>query len=67
MRVLIHFPLDTSHKPIVLSADPEAKFYPSGEKTTLNTPKECPIKFFISSPLYTLHRPIVLSADPEAK
>ena len=35
MRVLIRFPLDTLHKTIVLPADPEAKYSPFSEKTTL--------------------------------
>ena len=35
MRVLIRSPLNTLHTPIVLSLDPDAKYTPSGEKTTL--------------------------------
>ena len=34
MRVLIRSPLDTLHTPIVLSADPDAKYSPFGENTT---------------------------------
>ena len=60
-------PLDTFHNPIVLSADPDAKYFPSGENTTLHTWEEWPIKVFINSPLDTLHNPTVLSEDPDAK
>ena len=67
MRVLIRFPLDTFHTPIVLSADPDAKYSPFGENTTLTTVRECPVRVLIRSPLDTLHTPIVLSADPDAK
>ena len=67
MRVLISSPLHTLHTPIVLSQDPDAKYSPFGENTTMLTPLECPVKVLISSPLETLHTPIVLSLDPEAK
>ena len=66
MRVLIRSPLDTLHTPIVLSADPDAKYSPFGENTTLVTQSECPVRVLIRSPLDTLHTPIVLS-DPDAK
>ena len=59
-------PLDTLHNPIVLSVDPDAKYYPSPENTTLVTEVECPVRVFIRSPLDTLHNPIVLSRDPDA-
>ena len=67
MRVLIRSPLDTLHTPIVLSRDPDAKYYPFGENTTLKTQLECPVRVLIRSPLDTLHTPIVLSPDPDAK
>ena len=67
MRVLIRSPLDTLHTPIVLSTDPDAKYSPFGENTTLYTDYECPVRVFIRSPLDTLHTPIVLSTDPDAK
>ena len=67
MRFLIRFPLDTLHTPIVQSEDPEAKYSPFGENTTLLTPHVCPVRVLIRSPLDTLHTPIVLSGDPEAK
>ena len=35
-------PLDNLHTPIVLSEDPDAKFYPFGENTTLKTQSEWP-------------------------
>ena len=60
-------PLDTLHTPIVLSLDPDAKYSPLGENTTLQTSEECPVKVLIRSPLETLHTPIVLSSDPDAK
>ena len=66
MRVLISSPLDTLHTPIVLSADPDAKYSPFGENTTLKTPSECPVRVLIRSPLDTLHTPIVFP-DPDAK
>ena len=67
MRIFIRSPLYTLHTPIVLSADPDAKYSPSGENTTLKTILEWPVRVFIRSPLDTLHTPIVLSIDPDAK
>ena len=67
MRVLIRSPLDTLHTPIVLSADPDAKYSPFGENTTLKTNDECPVRVLIRSQLDTLHTPIVLLEDPDAK
>ena len=67
MRVFIRSPLDTLHTPIVLSLDPDAKYSPSAENTTLQIQEECPVRIFIRSPLDTLHTPIVLSADPDTK
>ena len=61
MRILISSPLDTLHTPIVLSADPDAKYSPFGENTTLKTACECPVRVLIHPPLDTLHNPIVLS------
>ena len=61
------YPLYTLHTPIVLSLDPEAKYSPSRENTTLKTQSECPLRVLMSYPLYTLHTPIVSSEDPEAK
>ena len=60
-------PLDTLHIPIILSRDPEAKYSPLGENTTLMTVSECPMRVLMRSPLDILHTPIVLSRDPEAK
>ena len=40
MRVLIRSPLDTLHTPIVLSPDPDAKYSPFGENTTLEFDNE---------------------------
>ena len=67
MRILIRSPLDTLHTPIVLSIDPDAKYSPFGENTTLKTIPECSVRVLIHSPLHTLHTPIVLSPDPDAK
>ena len=67
MRVFIRSPLDALHTPIVLSADPDAKYSPFGENTTLKTYQEWPVRVFIRSPLDTLHTPIVWSTDPDAK
>ena len=60
-------PLDTFHNPIVKSIDPDAKYSPSPENTTLYTPPECPMKLFIYSPLDTFHNTIVPYSDPDAK
>ena len=60
------YPLYIPHTPIVLSSDPEAKYSPSGENTTLQTQLECPLRVLMSYPLYTLHTPISIK-DPEAK
>ena len=67
MRVLIRSLLHTLHTPIVLSLDPDAKYSPFGENTTLLTADECPVRVMMRSPLDTLHTPIVLSLDPDAK
>ena len=60
-------PLDTLHTPIVLSSDPDAKYSPFGENTTLKTEPECPMRVLMRSSLDTLHTPIVLLLDPDAK
>ena len=52
---------------MVLSQDPEAKYSPFGENTTLITVSECPVRVLMRSPFDTLHTPIVLSQDPDAK
>ena len=67
MRVFICFQLDTFQTAIVSSKDPDAKYYPFGEKTTLKIELECPIRVLTSFPLDTFHIPIVLSSEPEAK
>ena len=59
--------LDTFHTPIVLSKDPEAKYSPFGENTTLLNQSEWPVRVLIRSPLDTFHTPTVLSQDPDAK
>ena len=64
MRVLIRSPLHILHTPISLK-DPDAKYSPLGENTTLLTHDECPVRVLIRSPLDTLHTPIV--SDPDAK
>ena len=43
MRVLIRSPLETLHTPIVLSVDPDAKYFLFGENTTLPTVSEWPV------------------------
>ena len=48
------------------SCDPDAKYYPLGENTTLLTGKRWPVSVLIRSPLEIFHIPIVLSKDPEA-
>ena len=64
---MIRSPLDTLHTPIVQSEDPEAKYSPFGENTTLLTKSECPVRVLIRSPFDTLHIPIVLLVYPDAK
>ena len=65
MRILIRSPFDTLHTPISLK-NPDAKYSPFGENTTLLTYNECPMRVLIRSPLYTLHTPISVK-DPDAK
>ena len=65
MRVLIRSPLDTLHTPIVESQDPDAKYSPFGENTTLYTQCLWPVRVLTRSPLDTLHTSIV--SDPDAK
>ena len=52
VKVLKGSPLDTLHTPIVVSADPEAKYSPFGEKATLKIEAECPSRVF-STPSYS--------------
>ena len=48
------YPLYTLHTPIVLSPDPEAKYSPPGENTTLKTQLECPLRVLMSYPLKSI-------------
>ena len=48
VKVLKSSPLDTLHTLIVVSADPEAKYSPFGEKTTLKIEAECPSRVYPS-------------------
>ena len=66
MRVLISSQLDIFHTPIVQSQDPEAKYSPSGENTTLLTTSSWPVRVLMCSLLDTLHTLIYIK-DPEAK
>jgi hypothetical protein len=50
----------------VLSAEPEARYSPSGDHATEITTKECPESAFIRVPLFASHTLIVLSAELEA-
>ena len=61
------FPFNTHLNPIVESQDPEAKYYPSGEKATLYTSLEWSFNVLMRSPLDTLHNMIVVSSDPDAR
>ena len=61
MRVFTSSPLDTLQMQIVLSQDPDAKLFPLGVNTILETLSEWPMKVYISSPLDTFHKEIVLS------
>ena len=64
---MIHSPLDILHTIIVLSQDPEAKYFPFGENATLLTLFLWPVKVLMHSPLKTLHNPILLNPDPDVK
>ena len=59
-------PLDTLHTQIVKSSDPDTKYSPFGENTTLFIQEKCPIRVLMRSPIDTLHKPIVLSSDADA-
>ena len=63
----MHSPLDTLHTPIVLSLDPDAKYSPFGENTTLKINFPWPLRVLIRSPLDTLHTSIFLRRHPDAK
>ena len=67
MKVFIRSPVNTLHKDIVLSADPDAKYYSIGENATLVTYFLWPLRVLSRFPENTLHKPIVLSSDPVAK
>ena len=45
MRVLVCYPLDTFHRSIVLSKDPEAKNCPSGENIMVLIQELCPVSW----------------------
>ena len=62
----MRFPLDTFHKAIFWSQDPEAKYFLSFENTTLHTILVCALRVFKDYPVDTFHKIIVLSEDPEA-
>ena len=51
-------PLDILHTSIIQFQDPEAKYSPFGENTTLFTELDCPIRVLTISPFDTLHIPI---------
>ena len=63
----MHSPLDTLHTSIVLLTDPDAKYSPFAENTTLEIDDEWPMRFLIRFPLDTLHTSILLLIDPDAK
>ena len=44
-------PLETLHKPIVLSKEPDAKYSPSSENTTVHIASECSPRVFMYSTL----------------
>ena len=60
-------PLDTLHTPIVLSLDPDAKYSPFGENTTLKTRLMWPARVLMCSPLDIFHTAIEESKEPETK
>ena len=57
----------TLQRPIDLSLDPEAKYSPLGENTTLKTILACPRRVLIFFCEDTLHKIIVLFLDPDTK
>ena len=50
-----------------MSSDPDAKYFPSPENTTIHIQLECPVRVLMRSPLDTIHNPIVKSIDSDAK
>ena len=50
-----------------MSADPDAKYFPFFENTTLVIGWEWPVKVLMSSPFDIFHILIVQSIDPDAK
>ena len=48
MRVIIFSPLIILHKTIVISSDPDAKYYPFGENATFKTGKEWPVRVLMN-------------------
>ena len=58
--------VNTLQIPIVESRDPEAKYNPFGENTTLVIMFLWPYRVLIHYCVDTLHTRIVLSVDPEA-
>ena len=64
---MIRFQLDALQMIILLSVDPDAKYYPSPENVKLYTPKECSERVSICYPQDTLHNKILQSFDPDAK
>ena len=64
---MINSPLDTLHIPIIVDKDPDAKYSPSGENTTLLNKLLELSKILIYSQLDILHNLIVVFPNPEAK
>ena len=63
----MHSPLYVFHNLIVLSLDPEAKYFFFSDNTMLFTAPRWPLRVLMSFPLEKFHNPIVPSADPDAK
>ena len=54
-------PFGTLHKTIVKSMDPDAKYSPFGENSTVFTKEESVVRVLRCYPLDTFHKIIVLS------
>ena len=59
LKVFMRFPVYTLHTPILQFIDPDAKYSPLGENTTLVIGREAAKSVLMSSPVDTLHIPIV--------
>src|SRR3989338_3290232 len=58
-------PVETFHILVEASCPPDSTYFPSGEKVTDSTGRECPVNVLISCPVEISHSLIVSSQPPD--